>query len=78
MAERVEYKFIRLGEGWMYVSKEAQSTYQEVIQEHAREGWRLVQIFAPPIGGAGSGTAKFSSSSWSDRSSRNPRSLLRP
>ncbi len=59
MAERVEYKFIRLGEGWMYVSKEAQSTYQEVIQEHAREGWRLVQIFAPPIGGAGSGTAKF-------------------
>ena len=59
MKQRFEYKFIRLGEGRMYVSKEAQLTYQEVIEEHARAGWRLVQIFAPPIGGAGSGTAKF-------------------
>jgi hypothetical protein len=24
-----------------------------VIQQHAREGWRLVQVFAPGIGGHG-------------------------
>ena len=59
MGQEFEYKFVRLGEGLMYVSKEAQVSYQTVIEEHAREGWRLVQIFAPPIGGAGSGTAKF-------------------
>jgi hypothetical protein len=27
--------------------------YHEVIEEHAKEGWRLVQIFAPPIKGYG-------------------------
>ena len=59
MAPRFEYKFIRLGEGLLYVSKDAQATYQEVVTEHAKDGWRLIQIFAPPIGGAGSGTAKF-------------------
>ncbi len=59
MGQEFEYKFVRLGEGLMYVSKEAQVSYQTVIEEHAKEGWRLVQIFAPPIGGAGSGSAKF-------------------
>ena len=59
MEQRFEYKFVRLGEGWTYVKKDALQTYQEVIAENAKEGWRLVQIFAPPIGGVGSGSAKF-------------------
>ena len=59
MRQNYEYKFIRLGEGLLSVKKEAQLNYQKEIEEHARDGWRLVQIFAPPIGGAGSGTAKF-------------------
>ena len=59
MTQHYEYKFIRLGEGLLYVSNEAKLTYQDVILEHARTGWRLVQIFAPPIGGAGSGPAKY-------------------
>ena len=48
-----EYKFVRLGEGWMGATREAKQTYQEVVQKHARDGWRLVQIFAPGIGGYG-------------------------
>ena len=54
---RYEYKFERLGEGFMGVKKIAKESYQQVIQDHARQGWRLVQIFAPAI--AGYGAAKF-------------------
>ena len=57
MAEKYEYKFVRLGEGMMGVKKSARQQYQQVIHEHAREGWRLVQIFAPAI--AGYGSAKY-------------------
>jgi len=53
MARNYEYKFIRLGEGILGVRKEGKLTYQETIQQHAREGWRLVQIFAPGIGAYG-------------------------
>ena len=54
MGREYEYKFVRLGEGFMGVRKEAKETYQDVIQKHARDGWRLVQVFAPGIGGHGS------------------------
>ena len=47
MEPRYEYKFVRLGEGWLGVRKEARERYQEVIHDHARQGWRLVQVFAP-------------------------------
>ena len=48
-----EYKFIRLGEGFLGVRKAGKEGYQDAIQQHAREGWRLVQIFAPGIGANG-------------------------
>jgi hypothetical protein len=51
--KKYEYKFLRLGEGWMSVKGEAKNGYQEAIQTHSREGWRLVQVFAPGIGGYG-------------------------
>ena len=54
MTRQLEYKFIRLGEGLLGVRKEAKATYQDTIQQHAREGWRLVQVFAPGIGASGS------------------------
>lgn len=57
MAHHYEYKFIRLGEGILGVRREARKTYQDMIHQHAREGWRLVQIFAPGIGA--SGAAKY-------------------
>jgi hypothetical protein len=53
MDQRYEYKFVRLGEGWLGVRREAKERYQDVIQEEARRGWRLVQIFAPGTGGYG-------------------------
>jgi hypothetical protein len=49
---RFEYKFVRLGEGWFAARKE-KDRYQEVTQEHAKDGWRLVQVFAPSIGSSG-------------------------
>jgi hypothetical protein len=53
MAHNFEYKFVRLGEGFVGVRKDAKETYQDVIAQHALEGWRLVQIFAPGIGAYG-------------------------
>ena len=57
MSQRFEYKFVRMGEGWMEVRKAGTEHYQEEIQKHARDGWRLVQIFAPGTGTYGA--AKF-------------------
>ena len=53
MAREYEYKFVRLGEGWLQVRKSGRTGYQQAVHEHARDGWRLVQIFAPGIGGYG-------------------------
>ncbi len=53
MTREVEYKFVRLGEGWLGVKSDAKRRYQEAIEEHARLGWRLVQIFAPGVGAYG-------------------------
>ena len=53
MNQRYEYKFVRMGEGWMGVRKSAKMEYQDVVKDHARQGWRLVQVFAPSLGGYG-------------------------
>lgn len=50
---KYEYKFVRLGEGWFGVKSDAKQGYQAAIEEHARQGWRLVQIFAPGTGSYG-------------------------
>jgi hypothetical protein len=56
-----EYKFVRLGEGRTSAlfgpSEQARKAYQDAIAEHALEGWRLVQIFAPGV--AAFGAAKY-------------------
>ncbi|HXZ75083.1 MAG TPA: DUF4177 domain-containing protein [Streptosporangiaceae bacterium] len=56
-----EYKFVRLGEGRgsaiFGVRARKVEAYQSVVHEHARQGWRLVQDFAP--GMAIYGTAKY-------------------
>jgi hypothetical protein len=48
-----EYKFVRIGEGWLAATREARTRYQDVVHENAHDGWRLVQVFAPGIGGYG-------------------------
>jgi hypothetical protein len=60
MARRFEYKFVRLGQkpkDWFWGTRTAGdevASYQQAIHEHAGEGWRLVQIFAPPTAAEGS------------------------
>lgn len=44
---------MRLGEGLIAARKAAKQGYQDVIHQHARDGRRLVQIFAPGVGGYG-------------------------
>ena len=53
--QKYEYKFIRLGEGALGVKRTAKEHYQEMILQHAREGWRLGQDKEPPhsCGGCG-------------------------
>ena len=46
MNEKYEYKFVRLGHGLLWPTKKAE-TYKEEIQKYAKEGWKLVQVFAP-------------------------------
>jgi hypothetical protein len=59
--KRFEYKFVRIGEGRTSaifgVQGRARTTYEQVVHEHAHEGWRLVQIFAPGV--ASFGAAKY-------------------
>jgi hypothetical protein len=40
-----EYKFVRLKTNMW--TNQMSDDHQAVIQEHAEEGWRLVQIFSP-------------------------------
>jgi hypothetical protein len=55
MNETYEYKFVRLEQdkswftGATLPSDSACQSYQDVVHEHARLGWRLVQIFAPGL-----------------------------
>ncbi len=56
-----DYKFVRLEQEntWFSGKMPSESTlggYGEIVQQHANEGWRLVQIFAPSIGTAGQPT----------------------
>ena len=50
-----EYKFEKVEIGkW---SGKPKAEYQEIIEQHAKDGWRLVQIFAP-------GTAAYGSAAY--------------
>lgn len=59
MSNEFEYKFVRLEQtaAWLtgtgVPSAAARESYQETVHEHARQGWRLVQIFAPGLGAYG-------------------------
>ncbi len=61
MGKTYEYKFVRLGEYWgstlFGVRDKVRDSYEDIVHEHARDGWRLVQIFAPGI--ASFGAARY-------------------
>lgn len=50
MVQKYRYKFIRIGKGLLWAGSDAEREYKYVIDKHAEEGWRLVQVFAPSIG----------------------------
>ena len=56
MEQKYEYKFVRLGGGLFGARGKAQFQYRNVIEEYARDGWRLVQVFAPCLGAFGAST----------------------
>jgi len=45
-----EYKFVRIDVSFW---QKPQEDYQKVIEEHAKESWRFVQVFAPGLSSAG-------------------------
>jgi hypothetical protein len=52
-----EYKFIKVElSNWGFVAKPKED-YHEIIRHYALEGWKLFQIFAPPV--FGYGNAKY-------------------
>jgi hypothetical protein len=61
MSTTYEYKFVRLGDkggsALFGVQDKARNAYEDVVHEQARDGWRLVQIFAPGV--AAFGAAKY-------------------
>jgi hypothetical protein len=54
--QRFEYKFVRLKGSFFGSLKKIEQEYQQTIHDHARKGWRLVQIFSPGIGIYGAST----------------------
>ena len=55
-----EYKFVKvdLNRFWASVKKPKED-YHKIIKQYAKEGWRLVQIFAPSISVRAGGVPEF-------------------
>jgi len=50
-----EYKFVKLQVKGFFIRGPEQD-YHKIIERHAKEGWRLVQILTPPTGSYGTAT----------------------
>ena len=50
---RYDYKFVRveLKSGWRKDTPE--EDYHKIAKDHGKEGWRLIQLFAPAMSGTG-------------------------
>lgn len=46
-----EYEFVRIET--RFWTSEPRENYQEVVRRYAAQKWRLVQVFAPPVGAYG-------------------------
>ncbi len=55
-----EYKFVKVDlEGFWLSTKKPKADHHKLIEEHAKEGWRLVQIFAPAVSVTGGGIPEY-------------------
>lgn len=48
-----EYKFVNVELKTTFKGRKPTEDYRRIVEQHAAEGWRLLQIFAPPISGYG-------------------------
>jgi hypothetical protein len=55
-AMKYEYKFFKIELKAGIRTKMPKQEYHEVIERHAAEGWRFVQLFAPSTSGFGEAT----------------------
>ena len=46
-----EYEFVNVDLSWW--GQKVKVDYREIVEDHAKRGWRLVQIFAPSTGAGG-------------------------
>ena len=44
-----KYKFVKIELKGLWPPKRPTEDYHEIIEKNAREGWRLIQIFAPVV-----------------------------
>jgi hypothetical protein len=55
-----QYKFVKIELGGFWISaRKPKADYHRLIEEHAKEGWRLVQIFAPSVSVMGGGIPEY-------------------
>ena len=47
------YNFVKIELHWGLTRLKPGEDYQEIIQEHAKDGWRFVQIFTTLISSSG-------------------------
>jgi hypothetical protein len=55
-----EYKFVKVElDGIPFLERRPRVDHRRIIEEHARDGWRLVQIFAPSVSVVSGGTPNY-------------------
>ena len=55
-----EYKFQKIKTDRAFLwERKPEVNYYEIIGEHAKNGWRLVQIFAPTVSVIDGGTSNY-------------------
>ena len=53
-----EYKFVRVDLEGIFTRK-PKADHQKLVEEYAKEGWRLVQIFSPAVSARGGGIPDY-------------------
>jgi len=53
-----EYKFVRVDLGGVFTRK-PKADHHRLVEEYAKEGWRLVQIFSPAVSATGGGIPNY-------------------
>jgi len=55
-----EYKFVKIDlEGFWIATKKPKEDHHRIIEKYAKDGWRLVQIFAPSVSVKAGGVSDY-------------------